>query len=216
VADAIECAAPIRRCTKAPPKTPRAAPCAPAQLGVSACPCAAAVTDDEYRRTIELIVHGLTVDPSVLLDPLARRMHAMAAAERFEEAAELRDRASALAGALARQRRLDGLRRAGHVVLDLPGGIAVELDGGRLLRSWSGGTAPLALDDRAEAVPLTLPLARADADEVACVAAWLDKEAHRVRVVSCDGELTSPVAVLPRFTPVEPNVGTKVLVRSRG
>jgi DNA polymerase-3 subunit epsilon len=214
VADAIECAAPIRRCTKAPPKIPRDAPCAPAQLGVSACPCAAAVSDDDYRRTIELIVHGLTVDPSVLLDPLARRMHAMAATERFEEAAELRDRASALAGALARQRRLDGLRRAGHVVLDLPGGIAVELDGGRLLRSWSGGTAPLALDDRPEAIPLTLPLPRSDADEVACVAAWLDKEAHRVRVVSCDGELTSPVAALRRFTPVEPAAGTKVLVRS--
>ena len=183
---------------------------------MSACPCAAAVSDDDYRRTIELIVHGLTVDPSVLLDPLARRMHAMAAAERFEEAAELRDRASALAGALARQRRLDALRRAGRVVLDLPGGIAVELDGGRLLQAWVGGAAPLPLDAAPDRLPLSLPLARCDADEVACVAAWLDKEAHRVRVVSCDGELTSPIAALPRFTPVEPTVGTKALLRARG
>jgi DNA polymerase-3 subunit epsilon len=213
VADAIECAVPIRRCTKTPPKVPRSAPCAPAQLGVSSCPCAAAVTDEEYRQTIERVVAGLTVEPAVLLQPLADRMHAMAAAERFEEAAELRDRASALASALARQRRLDGLRRAGRVVLDLPGGIAVELDGGRLLRAWAGDAAPLALHDRDAPVPLSLPLPRSDADEVACIAAWLDKEAHRVRVVSCDGELASPASVLPRFTPVESKVGTKVLLR---
>jgi DNA polymerase-3 subunit epsilon len=217
VADAIECAAPIRRCTKAPPKTPRSAPCAPAQLGVSTCPCAGGVSEDEYRAVIDVIVRGLTVDPSLLLDPLARRMHAMAAAERFEEAAELRDRASALAGAIARQRRLDGLRRAGRVVLDLPGGIAAELDCGRLVRTWVDGVAPLDLLDRALPLPLTLPLPRSDADEVACVAAWLDKEAHRVRVVSCDGELTSPVAALPRFQPTGgAPAGTKVLIRARG
>src|SRR5439155_19022059 len=38
VADAIENAAPLRRCSKTPPRTPLAAPCAPAQLGVSTCP----------------------------------------------------------------------------------------------------------------------------------------------------------------------------------
>jgi DNA polymerase-3 subunit epsilon len=217
VADAIECAAPIRRCTKAPPRTPRSAPCAPAQLGVSSCPCAGGVSEDEYRAVIDLIVRGLTAEPTLLLDPLGRRMHAMAAAERFEEAAELRDRASALAGAIARQRRLDGLRRAGRVVLDLPDGIAAELDGGRLVRTWSDGVAPLPLDERAAALPLGLPLARSDADEVACVAAWLAKEAHRVRIVSCEGELTSPVAALPRFQPTgEATAGTKVLIRSRG
>ena len=72
----------------------------------------------------------------------------------------------------------------------------------------------VALDVRAVPVPLSLPLPRSDADEVACIAAWLDKEAHRVRVVSCDGELASPAAVLPKFTPVEPKLGTNVLVRS--
>ena len=214
VADAIECAVPIRRCTKAPPRIPRAAPCAPAQLGVSACPCAGGIDEAGYRAIIELVVHGLTRDPSVLLDPLSRRMDAMAAAERFEEAAELRDRAASLATAIHRQRRLDGLRRAGRVVLELAGGIAVELDGGRMVRSWSGDAVPLPLDD------IRLPLPHGDADEVACIASWLDKEAHRVRLVSCDGELTSPVAALRRFAPTESSpatpVATKVLVRTRG
>jgi DNA polymerase-3 subunit epsilon len=189
IADAIQRATPIRRCTKAPPRTPLAAPCAPAQLGVSTCPCAAGITEQEYRATVvEPIVEGLTRDPQVLLGPLTDRMHALAAAERFEEAAEVRDGATALAGAIQRQRRLDALRRAGRLVLHLPGGIAVELDAGRLVEP---GQLPLHVDDG-------LPLARSAADELACVAQWLDKEAHRVRVVSCDGELTSPVAAVPR------------------
>jgi DNA polymerase-3 subunit epsilon len=213
VADAIECAVPIRRCTKAPPRTPRLAPCAPAQLGVSTCPCAGAIDEATYAHIVELVVHGLTRDPRVLLDPLAIRMEAMAAAERFEEAADMRDRAAALAGAIHRQRRLDGLRRAGRIVLELTGGIAVELDGGRMVRSWTGDAVPLPLDD------VRLPLPHRDADEVACVAAWLDQQAHRVRLVSCDGELASSVAPLPRFIPTDASpatpVAAKVLLRTR-
>jgi DNA polymerase-3 subunit epsilon len=199
VADAIECAAPLRRCTKAPPKTPLAAPCAPAQLGVSTCPCAAAVDEATYAGIVREVVRGLTAEPAALLDPLDRRMRDLAAAERFEEAAEMRDRASALAAAIARQRRLDGLRRAGRLVLDLPGEVAVELDGGRLVGTWSPDQLPLATLDVHDAAA---PLPRSAADEVACIAAWLDKEAHRVRVVSCDGELASPIRRVPRFAPV--------------
>jgi hypothetical protein len=36
---------------------------------------------------------------------------------------------------------------------------------------------------------------------VACIASWLDKEAHRVRVISCDGELASAVTALPSLRP---------------
>jgi DNA polymerase-3 subunit epsilon len=181
---------------------------------VSTCPCAGAIDEAAYRDIVDVVVHGLTRDPSVLLDPLGRRMEAMAAAERFEEAADLRVRAAALAGAIYRQRRLDALRRAGRVVVELTGGVAVELDGGRMVRTWTGDVLPLPLDD------LRLPLPHRDADEVACIAAWLDKEAHRVRLVSCDGELTSPVAALRRFTPHDPSpatpAATKVLLRARG
>ena len=193
VADAIECAVPLRRCTKNPPRTPRGTTCAPAQLGVSTCPCSGAIGEDDYRRIVDLVVRGLTVDPLVLLGPLTDRMHALARAERFEEAADMRDRAAALAAAIARQRRLDGLRRAGRVVLELPGGIGVELDGGRLVRSWTGAAQPLPLEDG--------PLPHHAADEIACIAGWLDKEAHRVRVVSCDGELASAVAAIPTLQP---------------
>jgi len=141
----------------------------------------------------------MTVQPAVLLEPLTARMHALAAVERFEEAADVRDRAAALSAALRRQRRLDGLRRAGRLVLEVPGARSL-LSRGRLVDTWDEGEEqiPLALDLPDDN---TAPVPRDLADELACVAAWLDGNAHRVRLVSCDGELASPLPALPSFEP---------------
>ncbi|HUF32713.1 MAG TPA: DEDD exonuclease domain-containing protein [Acidimicrobiales bacterium] len=223
LADAIECAAPLRRCTARPTtRVLRGAACAPAQLGVATCPCAGDISEADYAAIVDHVVHGLTVDPSVLLGVLEGRMRSLAVAERYEEAAEMRERAATLAGAIARQRRLDGLRRAGRLVVALPDGARAELVGGVLSLAWVGDQPSLPAS-AATPAPLVVPgapLDREAADEVACVAAWLDKEAHRVRVVSCDGELTSPVVALPRFQPVEPVVAggaaaKRVTVRAR-
>jgi DNA polymerase-3 subunit epsilon len=216
IKEAIESSMPLRRCTKTPPRTPIAAPCASAQLGVSLCPCAAAVSEDDYRAVVDALVRALTVDPSVLLGPLEARMHALAVDERFEEAADVRDRASALSMAIRRQRRLDGLRRAGRVVVEVPGRGGVELDGGLLVRSWTGvDQAPLSFDVATE---VRGPLPRHLADEVAVVAAWLEHEAARVRLVSCSDLLASPVGRLPRFEPQAADAighnAAKVVLRS--
>jgi DNA polymerase-3 subunit epsilon len=218
IAEAIQSAMPLRRCTKVPPKTPLPAPCAPAQLGVSLCPCAAAVTEDEYRAVVDAVVRGLTVDPTPLLAPLEARMAALARDERFEEAADVRDRASALSAAIRRQRRLDGIRRAGNVIVEVPGRGGIELECGLLARSWTGDQPPLTLATLAAPLDPGTPLPRHLADEVAVVAAWLEREAARVRLVSCSAELTSPTRRVPLF---EPRAGdgsertaTKVLVRT--
>ena len=39
------------------------------------------------------------------------------------------------------------------------------------------------------------------ADEVGCVAGWLDAQAARIRLEHCDGGLSSCVASLPSFQP---------------
>jgi DNA polymerase-3 subunit epsilon len=196
VADAIEMAAPLRRCTLRPGREPRNWPCVPAQLGVAACPCAGTISDAGYGAVVERVARGLTVEPALLLEPLEARMNALAAAERFEEAADVRDAAAALARALHRQRRLDGLRRAGRVEVAGPDGHDSVLDRGRLLRT---GT----LFDVAESVDPEAPLPRHLADELNCVGAWLDAEAGRLRLLHCDGELASPLPRLPRFEPRE-------------
>jgi DNA polymerase-3 subunit epsilon len=194
VADAVETASSLRRCTApARPGRPlRDAPCAPAQLGVTACPCTGDLDPRRYEAEVDRVRRGLTTDPGLLLGPLRQRMLALAAGERFEEAAEIRDRAEALATALQRQRRVAALRASGRVDLLLPGGLAVTLQGGRLVTDhladlWAGP------DDE-----------RAVTDELVVVAAWLDANAARVRLVGCDGFLASAVPRVPPLRPVPP------------
>ena len=203
VADAIETAAPLRRCTQRPGRDQRAWPCAPAQLGVATCPCAGTCSDEEYGAVVDRVVRGLTVEPGLLLEPLRERMAGLASAERFEEAADVRESAAALARALRRQRRLDGLRRAGRVELRAPDGHGAVLDGGRLVAPGTLLDVQPAGTDAAgtDVADTDLPLPRHLADELACVGAWLDAEAGRLRLEHCDGELASPLPRLPRFEP---------------
>ena len=213
VVEAIQTVAPLRRCTETlGPRTTlprRADPCLPAQLGVALCPCAGAGEAEAYRRVVQTVVEGLTTRPDALLEPLRWRLAELAEARRFEEAALVRDRAGALASALRRQRRVATLRSSGRVRLVLPGGAVAELEGGILVHATpppSGGadqlpfdTTPPALAPAEDRSPLSPELAL----ELATVVAWLDREAHRVRLERCDGTLASAWPALPSFTPGE-------------
>lgn len=230
VVEAIESVVPVRRCStriggsvrldRAPV---REAPCTAAQLGVSTCPCSGATSEAEYAAIVDRLVHALNHDPAALLEPLAEKMVTLALAERYEEAADVRDRAAALAKALARQRRLDALRRSGRVHVELPGTGGLELAHGRFVRSWAdadddGPGATLALpfplptvaptgDDAAGVISpgpglaLGEPLPREHADELLCVARWLDAKAGRLRLVHCGEGLSSALPVLPTYEP---------------
>jgi DNA polymerase-3 subunit epsilon len=210
VVEAIETAVPIRRCSARVPLVPRTTPCTAAQLRVATCPCSGEITVEAYRHLVERVERGLTVQPSLLLDPLHDRMRELAAADRFEEAADTRDRADALANALRRQRRIDGLRRAGRLRLEVAGEGGVELLDGRLVRAWARDAPPqgeLALD--AAPVVVSGPVPGELADEVLCVAAWLDSRAGRLTLLHCGAGLAEPIPPLPSFAPREP-----VLVKS--
>jgi DNA polymerase-3 subunit epsilon len=205
--EAVETVAPLRRCSTrlrpgGPP--PRDTPCASAQLGVAYCPCAGTVGAEEYAAAVDRVVRGLTSEPSLLLDPLAERIRDLAAAERYEEAADTRDRAAALSGALRRVRRFDALRGAGRVVVTLPGGTTAELDRGVLRATWNADELPglrgLPIDaptppPRGEPLPAEL------ADELVAVAAFLDRYGSRLRLVEVEGRWASPVPTLPAFRP---------------
>jgi DNA polymerase-3 subunit epsilon len=197
VADAIESAVPIRRCTGRPGRVPREGLCTPAQLGVATCPCAGAISEADYRVLVDQVITGLTVDPRVLLRPLETRMHTLASAERFEEAAATRDRAAALARALYRQRQFDALRQSGRLEL--------EVEDRRLVfhAGFLGAQAGIPVDhlDEPSSDDGGGPVPRHLVDELSCVASWLEAQSSRVRIVRCDGELASPLPRLPRYEP---------------
>jgi DNA polymerase-3 subunit epsilon len=224
VAEAIESAVPLRRCTATPGRAARSGPCAPAQLGVASCPCAGTITPERYRQLVDEAVVGLRREPRRLLDPLERRMHELAAAQRFEEAADVRERAAALARALRRQRQIDALVGSGRVVIEIGDGDRAELRGGQLLRTWSAeaaldldldlGPAPARQPAASQltlvaepawtgpaplggAVPPPLELL----DELSCVASWLDDQADRIRLVDAEHGLASALPRLPSFEP---------------
>ncbi len=129
-----------------------------------------------------------------MLDPLWQRVAALSAQRRYEEAAVVRDRATAFAGAVRRQRLADALRAAGdldvlvgEVTLRIAGGVLVEVgEPGRL-----GISLPLAAPTPP---PLPAPLPRAAADEVLLLARALDHAGHRARVLWCSGEWSRPTS----------------------
>ena len=222
VVEAVLTVVPLRRCTErlTSRSVPHDVPCTAAQLGVATCPCSGGITAAQYAPLVDRVVAGLTTDPARVLGPLHDRMRALATAERFEEAADVRDRANALSSALRRQQRLESLRRGGVMRLRLAGDIGAELHGGILRRTWAMGDAAdagaqlaLGLDDGQVSPPRNDeppvgdpldpygPLSRHLADELACVAGWLDSEASRVRLTHCDGGLALPSQALPTFAP---------------
>jgi len=199
VAEAVESALPVRRCTADPRRQPRTAPCAPAQLGVSTCPCAGAVDEASYRPIADDVRRALTDAPHLVLDPLLERMHALAAAERYEEAADVRDRAAAFAEAHRRVRRFDLVHRAGRLVVRLGRQRAVIEDG--RLRHTEPADAPSLLSAPAPAVEVAVrgrrPVEPDAVDELTVLAGWLDRNAARLEVEHCEGTLCSPLPRLP-------------------
>jgi DNA polymerase-3 subunit epsilon len=193
VREAIESAAPVRRCTRRVGRTVALAgePCLPSVLGAAACPCSGACPADEYAAIVDRVARGLTGEPAALLEPLEQRMHALALAERFEEAAITRDRLAALARALERERLVRAARAAGRVAVEDAHG-TVEIDRGRL-----AGDLLTAVASDPDAPP-----GRDEIDELLVVARYLFGPARGRRLVHrADGLLASALPALPRYTP---------------
>lgn len=205
VAEAIETAVPLRRCTSRPGSTTRTGPCAPAQLGVATCPCAGQLTVDEYATHVQRVRRGLTQQPDLLLAPLRDRMEALAVEERFEEAADVRDRAVALAGAIVRKRRMDELRSAGLLEFRTGDGTAVRLRQGVLDEQGLGDDGSLFAADTTDVEAMAPgPVPRHLVDELDCVAQFLDKHGTTLHLLRCTGGWASPTAPLDDFRPRRP------------
>jgi len=136
----------------------------------------------------------LSVDPVRLLGPYATRVAELAAEQRYEEAATVRDDAERLRHLVVRQRSVESLRRAGRLLLAVDGEGTVEIvDGllvehgtlfdGRSTTSPPDGVGP----DRVSVGAALAGTADGHDNERRIVAQWLRANPDKVRVVACDG-----------------------------
>ena len=194
IVDAIESVMPLRRCTQRVTRRNIAGSCVAAQIGASVCPCSGEVSEESYSTIVQDALAALNSQPERLLEPLRDRMIDLACQQRFEEAAEMRRRASALSTALRRKYQLDSIRSTGRLVVELPGVGVTILERGRLAEEWS--------EHEPSDVPHCRPTDVAHKDEVDelwCVANWLNTQADKLRLVHCDQPLSSRYPYLDDF-----------------
>jgi len=204
VVAAVHEALPLRQCTKRISiRTPTGA-CVLAELRRCGAPCLGPFEGESleaYTAHVRAYEAAVTGDPSRVVDALTARISALAAAERYEDAAAQRDRLTAFVRAVARLQRLTALTRVPQLVAARPtADLGWELAVVRSGRLVAAGLVPRgvrpapyvdALIASAETVvPGPGPLPAATAEEVECVARWL--ELPGTRLVRLDGTWASP------------------------
>lgn len=192
VIEAVHTALPLRQCRSLPGRSRRSGPCLAAQLGLALCPCTGEVSPEEYAMVVARTLDALGEHPEIVTDPLRARMTRLAAAERFEEAAQVRDRLAAFEDVVTRQQTLEGLRSAAQLVVRDQRGVIYRFCRGVLTEIGDGDPGRLGGMDlrRVEARPAdpgppgTGPLPPAVADELRIVARWLARQEATLELVS--------------------------------
>jgi DNA polymerase-3 subunit epsilon len=199
---ALQDATGIRPCTvRIPAQRANARPCALAELGRCAAPCAGHQTVAEYFPSVgsfAALVAGRRVDP---LRRLEHRLHEHARAQRYEQARLDRDRMRVLVRTLDRGQRLAALAAVPELVAARPddagGWQFAVVRHGRLASAGVArrGVPPMPVVDALTAAAETVlpepgPLYGAPAEEVGVVLRWLDRPG--TRMVRCSQPWTEP------------------------
>lgn len=206
VVEALQSVLPLRRCSTTLGKSHQpvegAAPCGYAQLGVAQCPCAGAADRTTYDAAVDAARQAMSGRPSIVVEQLTARMGQLAATQRYEEAALVRDRLSALLGAIKRHQLVVALRDADRLVVRR-NGVTWVVDQARLVDVTMSGEVGRSLPvDPPEPPPPGRPLRRHHIDEAICLAKFFDQHAGRIEVVSCSGVWRFPIVAtdeLPRL-----------------
>ena len=196
VIDALHTALPLRRCSArlgrgySPP--PGTDTCAAAQLGVTSCPCAGTADASEYAASVELAAQAILGDPTKTIERLTEKMTQLASQQRYEEAATMRDRMSALLSASRKQRLVDALRRTNRAEITL-GDSTWIIERAQLIESFRGESVARALPVAPPHPPETGEvMPRESIDEALCLARFLEQRADCL-TVKCSGEWLFPV-----------------------
>ncbi len=199
--DALHEVLSLRQCTaRLSPRRVRSA-CVLAELGRCGAPCAGAQTVADYARLADRAAAMLAGDGREVLAALAARMAALAAQQRYEAAAVVRDRMQQLVRGAALAQRVSPLAASTQLVAaraaDRGGWEVVCVRYGRLAGTTTTppGADPMpyieAMNAAAEVVPARVPpQSAATAEETELLLDWLERDG--VRLVSLDGQWMSP------------------------
>jgi DNA polymerase III subunit epsilon len=198
---ALHEAFPIRQCGGRMPRIPSQSACVLAEMGKCLSPCNGGVSAEDYAAVVERLRHSLLAGSEAVVDSVSRRMTALSAAARFEDAGSWRDRLVSFLRGAARTQRLRALTRCSEVVAarreDAGWAVHVVRHG----RLCAAGVIPPGahagewvrqLRASADTVPSGHgPTPAATAEETEKILRWLESDG--VRLVHVDGEWSCPV-----------------------
>jgi DNA polymerase-3 subunit epsilon len=198
---ALHEAVPLRQCVQRIAVGRISPTCVLAGMGRCAAPCEGGLTPADYAPVADTARAVLEGHARPVLEAAVRRMATLGLQERFEEAADVRDRAATFLRVSARMQRLTALAGCRELVGAQPrsdgGWDLAVVRHGRLVAAAVAppGAAPRPYVEAAVATAETVvpglgPLAAATAEEMGCVLRWL---AHPgTRLVELDGTWCSP------------------------
>ena len=203
-------AVPLRQCTHKLSLRTASPACALAELGRCGAPCELRVTPQEYAETAAGPVHAaVTGDPGTLVAALLSRIDVLSGARRYEEAAVVRGRLTALLRATVRMQRLGALTSLAELVAarrDDTGGWEISVvRHGRLAaaavsppRQHPRPTLDMARATAETVLPGPGPVPAATAEETERILAWLERP--DTRLVETSGDWALPVNGAARFS----------------
>jgi DNA polymerase-3 subunit epsilon len=198
---AVHEALPLRQCTKKLSARLLSPACVLAEMRRCGAPCQGEESVEAYAVHAQAFRDAVAGDPSSIVETLTRRVHFLAAQQRYEDAGSHRDRLSAFIRTVARLQRLSALTAVPELVAAQPtADLGWEVSVVRRGRLVAAGVVPRgahpgpyvdALVATAETVtPGIGPLPGATAEEVHLVLRWLEQPG--TRLVRIEGEWASP------------------------
>ncbi len=188
VRDAIHDAVPLRQCSDrlSLRRMVRAA-CVLAGIGRCGAPCEGGTTPQQYAVLVGLVAAAWAGDVRPLVEPLERKLAALSAAQRYEQAGVVRDRIATVVRACARMQRLTSLQAVAELVAARPDGnggwelsviragrLAAAGQAARGIGPWPVIEALRATADVVDESHVAL------AEETECVLRWLEEPGTRL------------------------------------
>ncbi len=209
--EALQATFRLRQCSGRLPAAPAvgASACALAGMGRCGAPCTGGQDTEGYAAVVGQVRDAMRGDPSAVVAHHAERIALLVAAERFEEAAAVRDRLQAFLRAAARAQRSRRIGALPELVAARPHEGGWEIVVVRHGRLGATATTPPGADPRAavgallataEHVPHpVLPATSAHPEESDLVLGWLEQDG--VRLVQVDHGWACPVRGAEAFRP---------------